>query len=123
MTYDPDALAEREAILAEDPTITNPAQQAALQMACAAWGHAPASGLTERQQAWLQVKVLAGSVFTPGELERLTPALVAWVDAQDVRWGQALREALGLAVRPPVERPRDMAFLAGTVREGALDAD
>ena len=123
MTYDPDALEERTSLLAEDLTIPHPAQQAALQMACAAWSHTPESGLSERQRAWLQTKVLAGTVFTPGELARITPALVAWVDAQDTRWGQALREVLGLAERPPVERPRDMAFVAGQVRGGTPDAD
>lgn len=116
MTYDPDALAEREAILAADD-LPNAGQQAALQMACAAWVLAPDSGLTEPQQAWLQGKVLAGTLLTTEELARITPDLLAWVDAQDAQWGQVLRQVLGLAARPPVERPRDMAFVAGTVRE------
>lgn len=116
MTYDPDALAEREAILACDD-LPHAGQQAALQMACAAWVLAPDSGLTEPQQAWLQGKVLAGTVLTSAELARITPDLLAWVESQDAQWGQALRHAMGLAERPPVERPRDMAFVAGSVRE------
>lgn len=116
MTYDPDTLAEREAILAADD-IPNPGQQAALQMACAMWTVDKATTLTPTQRAWLQAKVLAGTVLTPQEIARLTPELLAWADALNADFGQVLRQVLGLAERPPVERPRHLMWEAGLVRE------
>ena len=110
MTYDPDALEERTAILAADD-IPNAGQQAALQMACAMWCVDKATTLSPKQRDWLQGKVLAGTVLTPQEITRMTPELLAWADALNPDFGTVLRQALGLA-----ERPRDMAFVAGMVR-------
>ena len=116
MTPDRETHAERTAILAAD-TIPNAGQQAALQMACALWCVDKATTLTPTQRDWLQAKVLAGTVLTPHEIARLTPELLAWADAMHPDFGQVLREVLGLAQRPPVERPRNLAWEAGRVQE------
>jgi len=113
MTLDRETHEERTAILTEDPAITNPAQQAALQIALAMWCVDKATTLTPTQREWLQAKVLAGTLLTPQEITRLTPELLAWADALNPDFGQVLREVLGLARRPPVERPRNLAWEAG----------
>ena len=117
MTLDPETHAERTAILSLAPEVTNPGQQAALQMACALWTHDERATLTPVQRDWLRAKVLAGTMLTPQEIARLTPGLLAWAEAHYNAFASILREVLGLETRPAVERPRDVVFQAGVVRE------
>ena len=110
--YDPEALTEREAILASDDL---PVSLAAVQSACAWWAADPAATLTPQQRAWVQRKAESGSWLTPAEVAHLRPGLLAWADARDVRLGDMLRVALGELPPPSVGRPRNLAFEAGRV--------
>lgn len=67
---------------------------AALRMACAMWLRDPATTLDPAQARWLRTRLATRRPFTPAELAKLAPALLAWADAFDAPFAAVVRSLL-----------------------------
>jgi hypothetical protein len=72
---------------------------AAVRMACVWWLQDDDAGLAPVQRIWLSTRLARATAFTPTEVARLAPALIAWGTAREAKLGQTIAVCCGSQAR------------------------
>jgi hypothetical protein len=80
-------------------------------MACVWWLQDDDAGLAPVQRIWLQARLAISRAFTPVEIARLAPALIAWGTAREAKLGQTIAVCCGSKTREAVPQQSALAIL------------